>query len=292
MDALRKRIDDTLAAPMFVASLLFLLFLAGLLHLHEGSQYRVVALVCHWGVILLHPLFVAELALQLVLESGRWKQNLLFCLFPPLRIGARDHVSGTKIWLPRSGWITVDHSLRERIEKAFSLPMILIALLVIPLLAIEHFFEQQISTNPTLALATHIAIGLIWFAFALEFVVMISIVAHKARYCKQHWIDIAVIVLPLVAFMRAARLGRLIRLNQLGRTVRVFRLRGLLMRVYRGVLVLDVIDRLLRIKPERRLPRLEEALAEKQLEIDELRKEIGECQASIDEDPTILRRAA
>jgi voltage-gated potassium channel len=286
MDTLRKRIDDTLAAPMFVASLLFLLFLAGLLHLHEGQQYRVVALVCHWGVILLHPLFVAELALQLVLESGRWKQNLFFCLLPPLRIGARDHVSGTKIWLPHGGWTTVDHSLRERIEKAFSLPMILIALLVIPLLAIEHFFGQQLTENPTLALATHIAIGLIWFAFAVEFVVMISIVAHKARYCKQHWIDIAVIVLPLVAFMRAARLMRL------GRTVRLFRLRGLLMRVYRGVLVLDVIDRLLRIKPERRLPRLEEALAEKQREIDELRTEIADCQAAMDQDPSLSRRAA
>ena len=50
--------------------------------------------------------------------------------------------------------------------------------------------------------------------------------------------------------------------------------RGTVMRAYRSILMLDVIDRLFRAKPEVQLLRLEEAMAEKEREIEELRHEI------------------
>ena len=108
---------------------------------------------------------------------------------------------------------------------------------------------------------------------------MISIVSRKFRYCKDHWIDIAVIFLPLVAFLRAARLGRLLRLQQLTKSAKVFRVRGTVMRAYRSILMLDVIDRLFRANPEVQLLRLEEAMVEKEREIEELRQEIVSLKA-------------
>ena len=53
--------------------------------------------------------------------------------------------------------------------------------------------------------ATRIGEALIWTAFALEFVIMISVVERKLKYCVQHWIDLLVIVLPLVGFLRTLR---------------------------------------------------------------------------------------
>ena len=284
--------DEILALPMFVVSLTFLLLLAGLLHLHESDEYRGIATFCHYGLICLHPLFVVELLLHVVLESRRWRQNILFCLIPPLRLGARDHATGRSLWLPRIGWVKVDLDLRERAEKAFSLPMIIVAVMVLPLLGVELVWKQQIASNPTLSLATHVSEGLVWFAFTFEFVLMISIVSRKFRYCKDHWIDVAVIFLPLVAFLRAARLGRLLRLQQLTKTAKVFRVRGTVLRAYRSILMLDVIDRLFRAKPEVQLLRLEEAMAEKEREIEELREEMDHLKERLASSELPLKEAA
>ena len=87
-----------------------------------------------------------------------------------------------------------------------------------------------VAHQPAVRLATRIGKALVWTAFALEFVVMISVVDRKLRYCLQHWIDILVIVLPLIGFLRMLRLARLGRLNQLGRFTRLYRFRGSVLR--------------------------------------------------------------
>ena len=98
------------------------------MHLHVGREYRAVSTSCHWGLVILSPLFVLELFPHLAAKSKCWKQNLLFCFVSPLRLGARDHVSGETIWLPWTGWSKVDFELRCKAEKAFNIPMIVIAL--------------------------------------------------------------------------------------------------------------------------------------------------------------------
>jgi len=275
------------AAPMFAASLTFLFCLAGLLHLHETAELSRLWSMCGWGMCMLYPLFVVEAGWHWLQGSRRRKLHLLYCLVPPLRLGARDHATGTRIWFPGTGWTTVDTPLRQRLERSFGVPMIFIALMILPLMAMEHFWAERLAGSKSLSLFLHTATALIWVAFTFEFIVMVSIVDRKLKYCKEHWIDIAVILLPVVAFLRTARLGRLLRLQQIGKiqqltkTVRIYRMRGLLMKAWRAVLVLEIVSRIVRSNPEKQLARLRQQFAEREAELMALRAQIEKLEAAL-----------
>jgi len=191
-------------------------------------------------------------------------------------------MTGRAIWFPILAWQIVNSEYRKIIGKTFSAPMLLIALLVLPLFAAEHYWQKQIEANPALADLTAIATGLIWFAFTLEFIVMISIVEKRLEYCRKHWIDLAVICLPMIAFMRALKVGGgFLRLQQLTKTFRVFRIKSLVLKLYRAMLVLEVINRILQRNPEKRIIRLEATLLEKEKEITVIKEEIAFLAAKI-----------
>jgi voltage-gated potassium channel len=183
--------------------------------------------------------------------------------------------------LPRIGWANVDHPLRTRVERGASIPMLVIALMVLPLLAAEHYLEPQIRSSAWLLFVVKASAGLIWMAFTFEFVLMLSLSERKLRYARQHWLDALIVSLPLIDFLPALRLGRLLRLGrisrlqQLARTLRVFRLRGTAMRLWRAILLLEVIDRVIGGSPEKRLAKLRDQLALKEQEIADLRGEIA-----------------
>jgi len=61
----------------------------------------------------------------------------------------------------------------------------------------------------------------------------------------------------------------------LTKSARVFRIKSLVMKLYRALLVLEVVSRLLQRNPEKRIARLEVLLAEKEHEIDEIKSEIS-----------------
>ena len=117
----------------------------------------------------------------------------------------------------------------------------------------------------------------------IEFTVVISVVRFRRRYCRRNWIDLAVILLPLLDFVQLAQMGQILALKQLTRTARLYRLRGVVIRGWRTVLTLDVIDRLLRRAPEDRLERLRFRLAEQQEEMDLTLEEIGRLEAIVAE---------
>lgn len=185
-------------------------------------------------------------------------------------------MTGRAIWFPILAWQVVDADFRKKIGKSFSAPMLLIALLVLPLFAVEQYWQKQIEANPALADLTAIATGLIWFAFTLEFIVMISIEKKRLEYCRKHWIDLAVICLPMIAFMRAVKVGGgFLRLQKLTKTLKVFRIKSLVLKLYRAMLVLEVIKRVLQHNPEKRILRLEASLLEKEKEINTIKEEIA-----------------
>jgi len=236
---------------------------------------------------LLWPVFPLEFAVQFLLRDRArpfWAQRyrgLAVCVFPPFRLGARHGDRDDAIWLPFLGWQQVNHELRYRLERAFSGPMIVIALLILPVLIVEYGLGERIGAHPWLRLLLHLGTGLIWFAFATEFIVMAGVSRNKLRYCGQHWLDIAIIILPAISFLRslravrAARLARLARLQHLAKLSRVFRLRGLLMRAMRALLLLDILSKVLRLGPEKRLQRLRERLLEIEAEAGIVRSEIA-----------------
>jgi len=277
-DASFTQLDRWLGPVMFWLSVYYLGLVAGLLFSPVPGFYA-------WSLSLLYPLYAAETIAHILTGGGSWWRNAVYCLCPPLRIGGRDHVDGGSMWLPLIGWARVDRKLVERVEKAFSGPMILIALMVLPLLALEYQLRsKEIQPNWQMSLFLTTAEGVIWFSFAMEFIVMFSIVPKKLRYCREHWIDIAIICLPLIAFLRAFRVTRVLRLQQLTRVGRVYRLRGVTMRMFRAILLLDVIRRFVEGKPEKRLVKLREQLAERELEIERLREEIVQLEALLAEE--------
>ncbi len=246
-----------------------------------------------WGntalglLILLWPVFVAEQAWHFFMLSpgesfhAQHRYWWAFCLCPPLRMCARHRGNRERIWLPGVGWQIADYQLLRRLERAFSLPMIGIALLILPVLGLQALYQERISEYPALRAALHVGTGVIWFAFATEYIVMISVTQRKLNYCRTHWLDLVIILLPLISFLRtlrilrAAKLLNLAQFQQLSRLVRVFRLRGVALRGWRALLLLDMIERLLNASPQKQVQKLEEKCAEKERELLLLREKIA-----------------
>ncbi len=267
-------LDQRLAAPMFSASLVVLALFAALLHLHNVQNGTTIVRYCLIGVALLYPLFWLETIAHYFVGSPRSHSNLWYCLFPFLRIGGRDHATGKKIWLPWTAWKTVDRRLEHSLKRDFSIPMIVTALLVLPVIIIEFFWAAFVEDNPGWRLALQIAAAFIWAAFTFEFTVLMSVVKYRFTYMRKHWIDVAIILLPMVTFIRAARLAQLARLNQISRAARIYRLRGLAMRLWRALVTLEIVEMLLSRDPERRLEKLKIQLEEKLEDIEFLKRDI------------------
>lgn len=293
-------VDQILMPFMFWLSVIFLAGLAGVLHRHnEGQLNRLEAAIMFWSMIAVWPIFILEGVFRFrirVWQAPFWTRFgylILTCLFPPIRMGGRSYVDPHLVWFPFSGWRHVDKHFRKDMEKKFSIPMIAIALLVIPLLILDFFSRQDNSpqwiqafnTEPAYILALDIGTAIIWMAFAFELIVMLSIARKKLQYCIQHWIDVAVVLLPFIDFipvLRLFRLSRVISMQKISRMGRLYRLRGLVMRVWRSLLALEVLKRLLLNSPQKRLKQLEEVIHAREEEIQELYQEMEELKQEIE----------
>ncbi|MER3440586.1 MAG: hypothetical protein C4296_04330 [Gemmataceae bacterium] len=248
--SLWARCETCAAVFYFGLCLLFLGIVAGLTHRLRHPEVTPLEIsIMKWSLIVTWPIFLADGAIRLWLCYGtqRWRTCLgavaAMVLFPPLRLGARGYIRGDYIWLPVAGWRVVDKALCRDLERFFSVPMIVIAALVVPLLVIEYGWSH-VRSIPALALALDIGSAAIWFAFAVEFALMISVTPHKLQYCLRNWVDVLIVALPLFEAMPALRLLRVLWLQQLTRMGSAYRLRALVMKAWRAFLVLDLVQRL------------------------------------------------
>jgi voltage-gated potassium channel len=117
----------------------------------------------------------------------------------------------------------------ERIARRFDVPMLVAALLVVPVIAVE----QSSLGEPWRALAS-VLNWTIWIAFASEVVVMVAVVPEKWRWIRAHPLEVFIVVatppfiptgLAGARALRLLRLFRLLRLASLAR--RTFSLAGL-----------------------------------------------------------------
>jgi voltage-gated potassium channel len=132
----------------------------------------------------------------------------------------------------KSGALVEIHAVDERsrrVAERFELPILVAALLVIPVIAIE----QSNVGDPWRSIAA-VANWAIWIAFAIELAVMLAVVPNRMRWLRDHPLEVVVVVLTppfLPASLQAARALRLLRLFRLLRVVqlarRVFSLEGL-----------------------------------------------------------------
>jgi len=283
MQTVREYVDRFTPLPMFLATLAIFALMASILpalhepfDIHFGSHVQ----LAFW---LIYPFFIIDCVLHLVIDSRSWQQRLLACFIPPLRLVGRDCQSGKSVWLPGLGWIERDDQLERRMERAFSGPMILVALLMIPLIGIE-FLWPPLSKDSMMGTILTGGTRFVWLAFALEFTLMISVTKAQFRYCKEHWIDLVIILVPLAAgfrLLRLSRLGKLARLGQVAKAGRIYRLRGLALRSYRAIILLEVFQRIFPVRPERRLERLRQQLEEVELEAGTIRQQITKVEQQI-----------
>ena len=165
--------------------------------------------------------------------------------------------------------------------------MLLIALFILPVLLFEFGLKDLVESNFAVRLTLHICTGLIWCAFAIEFLIMICATDRKLVYVKQNWLDLAIILLPLISFLRslravrAFRVAKLAKVQQLAKLSRVYRLRGLMTKALKALMLLEFLHRLLRITPEKKLAKLKAQRVEQLEELEELELEIQELERKI-----------
>jgi voltage-gated potassium channel len=116
-----------------------------------------------------------------------------------------------------------------RIAHRFELPMLVAALLVIPVIAVE----QSNAGEPWRSIAGALNWA-VWVAFAIELIVMLVVVPDKWGWLRSHPLEVVIVLLTppflpsslqALRALRVLRLLRLLRLAQLAR--RTFSLDGL-----------------------------------------------------------------
>lgn len=285
---------DTIVTPfLYLIGLAMLLLAAALINLlsHEGENISVAIFQSKVAGMYLvgWSIFVADLIVvyllsrkfSIKLTKADWIQRFAVLLFPPLRIGTPHLLDPSIQWIPFMGWSYRNEGLLKNLKERFSIPMIVIALLIIPVLIIEWQFYDPVEQylNADLAFWLDMAQGFIWMAFAFEFILMISISREKITYAIENWIDLLIILLPFVAFIRTIRLIKITRLTQLSRG---YKLRGLLMKARQGVLFAGFLYRIMTLQ-DFQIKSLKKKLDKNQKEREILEEELLAFQARMQE---------
>ncbi len=291
-------LDTLRARVMFLFGFGYLLLIAGIVHRASSASVSDLELnVMAAGLVTLWPVFVVDVVWGLLQRDRTQRlgpvllRALLVLAIPPWRMGLIDPRTG-RVWIPGFGWQEPGRELFNRLEKAFSVPMLLFAALILPILLVEYLASERLKELPALVLALDVGIAVIWVAFATEFVLKASIHPKLFSFAKERWLDVAVVVIPLLEFMLthwadAAPLARLVRLSraispeQLARMKRLYRLQGLATKAWHALLLIEGVSRLLGYTPEKRLAQLEARIAELEEQLQEARRDAEELRAKI-----------
>ena len=311
-----RHTDDRLAPIMFGLAILFLVVLAALIvtrvdiprvvelsTLESGSEAltqraadtllkaeALGKLLFTW-LLILWPIFIAEslyhaTQAKVAKASRRHMMLRIACaLIPPLRLGTPSSAWGGRVWLPVISWVQPGKLATLNLARFFGKPMIAIALLILPILLLEFGFKSLVANHDWLRTLIHVATGFIWFAFTVEFILMVSVTDKKLRYIKKNWVDLAIILLPLISFLRSIRvlrIAKLAKVQQLAKMGRIYRMRGLGLKLFRALLLFEVVNRVLRITPEKQLAKLEAQRDEHLEELEEMDAEIAELKILIE----------
>ncbi|WP_395747162.1 potassium channel protein - like protein [Prosthecobacter sp.] len=204
-------------------------------------------------------------------------RRLLFTVFlPPLRMITASSKPEGWLWLPRVGWQPTGEETSERLEQKLALPMVVLTLLVLPVLGAELTAGETLENHPRMALATHLTTCVIWIGFTMEFLWMVAAAPDKLSYCLKNWINLVIILLPLVAFLRVLNAFRFTRMLRAGKLLRAYRLRGLWTRVWRVVLLFNLLERLQQRDPAKYCAVLEKKIGDLEEELATLKGKLAE----------------
>lgn len=274
---------------MLVLALLFLTLVGVVLpHGDSGEAFRENLrrnstfdwiLAATWGVIALES--IAGLFLAVDSWTARIKRLLLILLIPPLRMTTATSTHSDWIWIPGIGWQHAGPTITERLEKRLLMPMVVLTLLVLPVLGAELVAGEALESQPHLALAVHLITCTIWIGFTAEFIWMLSATTQKLGYCLRNWINLLIIVLPLVAFLRVLNIFRFTRFLRAGKLLRAYRLRTLVTRLWQLALLFNLVERLQQLNPAAYCAGLEKKIAEQEATIAKLKAKLEAFRAKL-----------
>lgn len=258
-DSLLAKYENTVTPIMYGLGLVMLILAAALINLLANEGENITVAIFQSKVaglyLLLWLVFILEFVLMLFVKKksqASINRTLLLgraqaLLFPPVRMGSRHFLAPDLQWIPFMGWSYRNEGLLKYLKEKFSIPMIVIALLIIPVLVIEWKFYEQVENylQTDLSFVLDLAQGFIWLAFAFEFILMVSVSREKIEYVQKNWIDLLIILLPFIAFVRTMRIIKVARLSQLARG---YKLRGLLMKARQGLFFAGFFYKILTLK--------------------------------------------
>ena len=99
----------------------------------------------------------------------------------------------------------------ERFERATELPLLILALAIVPLLIIPFAVDLDDTTDTALLAVDWI----IWAMFAMELGVRTYLADARVSYLRRHWFDALIVALPFLRPLRVVRSARALRLARL-----------------------------------------------------------------------------
>jgi voltage-gated potassium channel len=101
--------------------------------------------------------------------------------------------------------------LLDRFVKATELPLLVLALAIIPLLLIPFVTE----VSDTMAATFLVLDWTIWGVFAVELGIRTYLSESRVNYLVRHWYDVLIVVLPFLRPLRVLRSARALRLARI-----------------------------------------------------------------------------
>ncbi|MBT0810280.1 hypothetical protein KIH41_03210 [Litoribacter ruber] len=282
-----SRYDTKVTPYFFYISVLMLMISAAILnsisHDEENlfiAVFQAKTAAIYWSIWFVYLLdfglilFLARKHNQKI-ATGEFIFRIFALAFPPLRMVSRHIQNIELVWVPFFGWSQSNEGLLKLLKRKFSLPMIFIALLILPVLIVEWKFYDEVSTflETDLTFLLDMVQAFIWMAFAFEFILMFSVSNERLDYVKRNWIDVVIILLPFIAFVRSIRLIKIARLTQIARG---YKLRGILMKARQGLIFANFFYRILTIKPTFQIKNLKKQLDKNQREREEIEEQLIE----------------
>ncbi|WP_353570263.1 hypothetical protein [Candidatus Albibeggiatoa sp. nov. BB20] len=296
-------IDNYIVRFMFLLKIVFLGLSAILIQYYQtdhGMQSLHYLDEMQWILFGLWFVFAIERGLYLSLCPNKtWRSFVaafFIVLFPPLHLAARRCHTEEYIWY-FSHWELVREELFDKIERQFLFWIILILVIMTPFWLIELIFSKKLHDHILLQHIMNTGNAIVWAVFVAEFVIEISITKKWQQYLLKHWVELLIILLPMLAFARFLRFAQFGFLAKFGfiqkmvvtysakwqKLLNIYRARSTMNRLVRLFILVDVIRRWQQNRnPQKYLKKLHEQLEEKQQELDIIKHKISETEKLID----------
>lgn len=269
--------EEWLEYLMFNLGLLFIALISAPLHQQQlkqvsieeyNSLFILVAII--WLSMILEFIITVLTAEQPLQFFKANTHRLLPLIFPPTRMAIPAWNDKQTVWLPKTNWKKKNRALEKRVEKAFSLPMFLISILVLVTIGIELLAKDFLVRYQFFGYSVFIIQCLIWVAFVVEFIISIMITKKKLAYCMAHWLEIIIILLPTLAFFRFLRILQVLRISKVARSMR---LRSVIIKAIPALLLFEHKYHR-RYHPEDHRIRLQKRIKKAEDQLNELKEEL------------------